>query len=362
MSIAFTPERWAQVRANYGKWWAGESARPMLHVTSCREPDRAPSNLPARGFMPQYGLDVDPEAIVDAIDYQLSCTEFLADAFPTFWVNYGAGVLAAYCGCELHADDATVWFHPPRELSACDLHMRFDPRNRWFRQTCDVARVAAARWRGSVMVGMTDLGGASDVVSSFLTGERMLLELYDNPDEIKRLAWETHALWWHTFQEIDREIRSSNPGYSCWTPLFSETPYYMLQSDFCYMIGPAMFDTFVKPELIASCRRMPHAFYHLDGVGELPHLDSLLSIAELKGIQWVQGDGKGGPMQWLDVYRRILDAGKLLQITGGSLQESLAAVDVLAGEKWNVGRIFIVSGAGDAMARRALEAFLRRAP
>ena len=172
----------------------------------------------------------------------------------------------------------------------------------------------------------------------------------------------TQALWWHAYRGIDQNLRACNRGYSAWTPIFSETPYYMLQSDFCYMIGPEMFDTFVRPELVASCRQLPHAFYHLDGVGELPHLDSLLAIPELKGIQWIPGDGRGGPMQWLDVYRRILDAGKLLQITGGSLQESLAAVDVLAGEKWNVGRIFIVSGAGDAMARRALEAFLRRAP
>jgi 5-methyltetrahydrofolate--homocysteine methyltransferase len=362
MSIAFTPERWEQVRAKYGRWWDGASDRPMLHVTARREPDRSPSRLAAKDFLSQHGLDVDPEDIADAHDFHLSCTEFLADAFPNAWLNFGAGVLAAYCGCQLQCDAHTTWFFPRREVAARDLHMAFDPENRWFRRTRDLARAFANRWRGGVMVGMTDLGGASDVASSFLTGERMLLDLYDAPGEIQRLMWETHALWWHAFREIDRECRASNPGYSCWTPIFSEKPYYMLQSDFCYMIGPEMFDTFVRPELVASCRQLPNSFYHLDGVGELPHLDSLLAIAELKGIQWVQGDGKGGPMQWLDVYRRILDAGKLLQITGGSLQEKLAAVDVLAGEKRNAGRIFITGCADDAGARRALEAFLQRSP
>ena len=360
MSIAFTPERWEQVRANYAKWWAGESERPMLYATARREPDRAPSKLPSRGFVPQYGLDVDAEAIIDAKDYGLACTEFLADAYPAFWLNFGAGVLAAYCGCELFSDDTTTWFLPRRETSARDLHMAFDPDNRWFRRTRDVARAAAARWRGQVQVGMADLGGASDVVSSFLTGERMLLELYDDPDEIKRLMWEAHAFWWHAFQEIDKEIRSSNPGYSCWTSIFSEKPYYMLQSDFCYMIGPEMFDTFIKPELIASCRRLPNAFYHLDGVGELPHLDSLLSIPELKGIQWIQGAGKPGPMHWLDVYRRILDAGKHLQITGGTLPEELAAIEMLAKENRAVGRIYLSCGVNDAIERRTLDTFLKR--
>ena len=360
MSIAFTPERWEQVRANYARWWAGESERPMLHVTARREPDRAPSLLPAKGFLTHYGLDVDPDEIVDAWDYQLSGTEFLADGYPGVWLNFGAGVLAAYCGCELRSDESTTWFFPRRKAPARDLHMAFDPENRWFRQTCAVARAGAERWRGDAMVNMADLGGASDVVSSFLTGERMLMDLYDDPEEIKRLMWETHTLWWHAFREIDRQFRTCSRGYSCWTPLFSEKPYYMLQSDFCYMIGPEMFDAFIKPELVASCRRLPHAFYHLDGIGELPHLDSLLAIPELKGIQWVQGAGKPGPMEWLDIYRRILDAGKHLQITGGTLQESLAAVDVLAKEKRNVGRIFIGGWTSDAIARRELDVFLRR--
>ena len=360
MSIAFTPERWEQVRTNYARWWAGESARPMLHVTARREPDRAPSRLPYRWFLSHYGLDVDPEAIVDAHDYKLAGTEFLADAFPSLWLNFGAGVLAAYCGCELRSDENTSWFFPRRECSARDLHMAFDPENRWLRQTCDVARTCSERWRGDVMVGMTDLGGASDVVSSFLTGERMLMDLYDEPEEIKRLMWETNTLWWHAFREIDKQFRTGNRAYTCWTPMFSEQPYYMLQSDFCYMIGPEMFDTFIKPELVANCRQLPHAFYHLDGIGELPHLDSLLAIPELKGIQWIQGDGKGGPVQWLDVYRRILDAGKHLQIACGPLAECLAAVDVLAKEKRNVGRIFIWSGAHEASSRSSLDAFLRR--
>jgi len=151
-----------------------------------------------------------------------------------------------------------------------------------------------------------------------------------------------------------------NRGYSYWTPIFSEKPYGMLQSDFCYMIGPEMFDTFIKPELVASFRQLPHAFYHLDGVGQLPHLDSLLAIPELKGIQWVQGEGKGSPLEWLDVYRRILDAGKLLQITYGTLQQKLAAVETLAREKRPVGRIYIAEEVKGDNDRRDLDAFLRR--
>jgi hypothetical protein len=37
---------------------------------------------------------------------------------------------------------------------------------------------------------------------------------------------------------------------------------------------------------------LPRTFYHLDGIGQLHHLDLVLSIAELDGVQWVPGDGK----------------------------------------------------------------------
>ena len=57
------------------------------------------------------------------------------------------------------------------------------------------------------------------------------------------------------------------------------------------MISPAMFERFVMPDLVACCDHLDHGFYHLDGKGEIPHLDLLLSIPRLRGIQWIPGDG-----------------------------------------------------------------------
>ena len=72
----------------------------------------------------------------------------------------------------------------------------------------------------------------------------------------------------------------------------------MLQCDFCYMIGPEQFKKFVLPELAVSCKKLTNPFYHLDGPGQLPHLDYLLSIPELKGIQCVPGDGSPHDGPW----------------------------------------------------------------
>ena len=76
----------------------------------------------------------------------------------------------------------------------------------------------------------------------------------------------------------------------------------------------AMFDEFVLPELAESCRKLDRTIYHLDGVGELNHLDSLLTIKELNAIQWVPGAGQPGRDKWPEVQKKIIDGGKNIQV------------------------------------------------
>ena len=88
----------------------------------------------------------------------------------------------------------------------------------------------------------------------------------------------------------------------------------MLQSDFAYMISPQMFERFVMPDIAACCDSLDHGFYHLDGKGQIRHLDLLLSLERLRGIQWVSGYGQPPPEEWLPLLRRIRDGGKLHQL------------------------------------------------
>ena len=95
----------------------------------------------------------------------------------------------------------------------------------------------------------------------------------------------------------------------------------MMQCDFGYMISPDMFGEFVQPELEATCTKLPRSFYHLDGNGQLSHLDLLLSIEPLAGIQWVPSkDGDLESERWPDVARSVYAAGKKVQIFRGGFE------------------------------------------
>ena len=88
----------------------------------------------------------------------------------------------------------------------------------------------------------------------------------------------------------------------------------MLQSDFSYMISPAMFERFVLPDLERCCVALDYPFYHMDGKGQVRHLEHLLSLKRLRGIQWQPGAGTPSAHQWLPLLKRIRDAGKLCQV------------------------------------------------
>lgn len=317
MPTNFSAERWDKIKDDSRLWWEGKLGRPLIHMpTGGRDPGRPESRLKGVNFDVLYDLTISPADIVDRWDYELSGLEFYGDSFPTVWLNFGPGVLAACIGGVPKPAADTVWFFPEKEQELAELRLRYDPENVWFKRIKDICRAAVDRWQGQVQVGMTDLGGGLDIVSTFRPGEQLLMDLHDCPEEVKRQTWEAHRLWWRHFEEINAILQPANPGYTAWAQIFSETPYYMLQCDFCYMIGPDMFDEFVKPELEASCKRLGNAFYHLDGVGQLLHLDSLLTIKELKGIQWVPGTGGPSMVEWPEVYRKIRKAGKLIQMWG----------------------------------------------
>ncbi|MHB0998273.1 MAG: uroporphyrinogen decarboxylase/cobalamine-independent methonine synthase family protein [Armatimonadota bacterium] len=316
MPINFTKSDWERTKENYKKWWDGELGRPLFFTpVPCRDPGRPEPSTPNLFFQSHHDFSVKAEDIVDRLDYNLSSVEFMGDSFPFACPYFGAGVAAAFMGADVINGSGTTWFHPKEIKELADLEIRYDPDNMWYNRVKAVCTAAQNRWEGNVQLGMTDLGGNLDILSTFRPSERLLFDLYDFPEVVKQKSWELFDLWFRYYDELSKAV-PSNPGYCGWESIFSEEPSYMLQSDFCYMISPEMFDEFVKPELAACCERLPNAFYHLDGPGELPHLDSLLSIEKLKGIQWMPGSGVPDFKYWPEVYRKIRDAGKHIQVYG----------------------------------------------
>ncbi len=314
MAIDFSMERWQPVKDVHRKWWAGELGRPLVYGLGSKEPHRPPAKLKNFG-QACWDFSLPAADVIDIADYDLCRQTFLYDAFPHVNMHvFGPGVAAAFMGAQAKVAPDTVWFFPPKDQPISEVHLEYNPDHPILQRIKNICSAAGERWGGLVQTSMTDLGGNLDIVSTFRPGEQLLLDLCDHPAEVQRVLWEASECWHKYYADINAALQPTNPGYTGWDGHFSLAPYYILQCDFAYMISPEMFDDFVAPELTATCKRIDHTIYHLDGVGQLPHLDTLLAIDELDGIQWVPGTGQPYGLEWLDVYCRVLEAGKKIQV------------------------------------------------
>jgi hypothetical protein len=107
---------------------------------------------------------------------------------------------------------------------------------------------------------------------------------------------------------------------------------YPVSCDFICMISPKMFQDAILPSLYAEIQWLDHSIYHLDGPGALRHLDALLDLPELDGIQWVFGAGNEPARKWIDVYKRIQAAGKCIQLLGTDIADTVAVCEHLRPE------------------------------
>ena len=331
MPIHFSPERLDRVIDAHRRWWNGTLDRPLVSVTipdAYDVPRCAPAPLLSQKTCTDFSWT--PEQVIDAIDEQLSRCEFAGDAFP--FINFdafGPGVLAAFCGAKLDNSSGSVWFWPDEERELADIHVAYDPQNKWAMRIKDIYRAGLKKWNGLVVMGMPDLGGVMDVAATFRGSENLLMDLYDDPDEVKRLCREIQDAWYAAYEDL-AQVLAPQRAFSHWSGLVSREPSYITQCDFSYMIGNPMFKEFVLDTLAEDTQRLPYTIYHLDGIGQLNHLDDILALEKLSAVQWVYGDGQPSAVHWLDVYRKIQAAGKGMMICG-SAKDYLEVLEKLHG-------------------------------
>jgi len=310
--LNFTPKDWERIKRDWTAWWHHDIDRPMVVVDVYE--------WHGTYFIPQLGSwdaakDIYPiDKILDYYQKALENVRFYSDSWPRWWPNFGAGIVAGFLGARVSNDENTVWFQPTATQDIMDIRPRYDPDNFWWRWVKETTRAAVDRWGDQITVATTDLGGNLDILASLRGTQNLLMDLYDVPEEVDRLVAVINQLWLRYHDELFEIIHTADNGTTSWAPMWCPGRYYMLQSDFCYMVSPDMFERFVLPDLEACCNHLDYGFYHLDGKGQIPHLEMMLGIENLRGIQWIPGDGAPPPEQWLPLLKRIRDGGKLCQV------------------------------------------------
>lgn len=307
-------EKYKTVLAAYEDFWDRKNKRrPILNMTYRLEGAtsyRAPTTLEEKW------LDVDYK--YNSHKHRVANTGYIAEGIPMRFTNFGPGCLSACIGGGFELGRDTIWFDRTQVIEDWESlpRIEFDEKSPlWQYVIKEQARYAADP---DVHFSITDIGGIMDVIASLRGTENLLYDLYDYPDEVKEFSTRVRLLWDEAFEQQLKTVREANQPYNNWMNIPSSKPWYPIQCDFCYMISPSQFEQFVLPDVKYQADSMDRSIYHLDGEGEIRHLDMLLDIPSLSGIQWTAGDGNA-PLydeKWFGLYKKIQDKKKNLVLLG----------------------------------------------
>jgi hypothetical protein len=303
-------------QARMDAWWHHDVLdRPVVQITAPRaEPVVDP--VPEPEPQTQAALIewfTDPARVIPRNQRRLANTYFGGEAFPVmFPVSIGmVAITAAYLGCPYEIIDThTAWAHPIVDEWAERPTFAFDPENVWWQRSERLLKAAVAANDG-YFIGNPDFNGPTEILARVRGTEELALDFYDAPSQIKPALAEINQAWYDLWQAATA-ISHQAGGYFFMMRMWSDRPAVDLQSDFSCMMSEAMFDDYFLPFIAQQTEWVDRTIYHLDGPGAIRHLDSLLDLPDLDGIQWVPGAGADPAPAWIPLLQRIQEAGKLV--------------------------------------------------
>ncbi|MEP0766574.1 MAG: trimethylamine corrinoid protein 2 [Fimbriimonadia bacterium] len=295
-------------------WWEGAILdRPAVQV---RAPKPRQVTAPESRHASLRERWMDAEYAVRCAEAWVASTYWCGETLPTFVPNLGPELLAAAYGAELEFGEDTSWSVPVlRDWDGLD-RLSFNQFNPYIQKILEMTRLGLDVGRGKFLVGITDLHPGADLAASLRDPQQLCVDLVEAPEHVHQLMdrirpafYEMYGLQETILKEAGQEIAVS------WHPLFARGRYYIPSADFSCMVSERMFRDFFLQEIVEEVEWLDRSVYHLDGPGALHLLDAILEIPKLDALEFVYGAGNGPASKWMDVYRRVLAAGKNIHIS-----------------------------------------------
>ena len=199
----------------------------------------------------------------------------------------------------------------------------FSPENPWRLKYLEFAAALKDRYGDRLPVGQPILRGVSDMISALRGASRMVLDLYDHPEDFERLARLCSNLM---ISLVHQQQAISGPfagGYiveqlSLWAP----ERILRMQEDASALFSPNLYTRYLQTEDERQALAFPYSVIHLHS-SSLFLLDRILRIESLKCIQINKDAGDVKISEMLPFLKMVQPRGKMLLIRGKLDQEDL---------------------------------------
>lgn len=305
---------WEKSKARLEAFWQGElldrccisvkafdkNAKPLPNKMDLSEADR-------------IAWWTDPEAIITRNRYTMEHTYYGGDSFPAIFINLGAAGHAGFFKGERHYLEDSVWFFPSLEDPN---QLEFDESGFLYQKTLEHARAFAEDSRGDYLVSMPDCTGNADALSHLMGPENLMVAMIEDPKGVKSALKKIDAAYHRVMKQVWEIVKGVNGGGGVvdWLGTYAPGFHAQMQCDMSVMISNPAFREFIMPELRSQCELLDYPLYHFDGIEQIRHLDDLLSIPNLRAIQWTQVAGQPPATDYIPELQKIQRAGKRLII------------------------------------------------
>jgi hypothetical protein len=297
-----------EIRDRLTAWWNFEEQEHPCIIGTVRD-----GPLPDTDDLERFWAD--EEFVIERKMAEIAATTYYGQAVPYHYVDQGSSAMAGVLGCPMQAiDKETVW--AGEFLGSADdvLDVLFDPQAPLYQRIRRITAESCRRAHGHHMVAPFALEGMTDLMAALYGIENFLMDTIGEPEAVARAMEHLKLQWIAAWEDIQSAIDTGNPGGIGWVGIWAPGTTFPLQEDVSYNLSPAAFRSLCIPHIRDQIAAIEYPFFHVDGVGMIPHLDPLLEIPGLKAIQWQPGAGKEDLARWHDLLRHILDAGKALQV------------------------------------------------
>lgn len=306
MELEFKPD-FFKAKENWRRMWDGTLDRPILLITFPK-PNCETVDKPAWGAAINSSFDM----ICDQVLRWAETHIFYADSIPFHTPSLIIGLYEALAGAEIEIIQES-WGTDTRVVPFLEDLDSFEGRLRresqWWEKWVSLLETMKCKLGGRIIFGEGFPGGNLDQLSALRGTTKFMYDFYDNPTGVHHVMSEMQNIFDEFHEENKSLMEYEKYGSITRHGFYSDKITGVPQSDAAFSISKEHFDEFGLPYLKREIARLNDIEYHLDGKGNLTHLDSICGIQDIGVIQWVPGTGTA-ETDWTPLFRDITSRGK----------------------------------------------------
>ena len=259
--------------------------------------------------------DVPIDLFLQDVDALWQAYNELDDDYPfSMGAFYGVPWMEAIMGCPVFFSGTNMYSRPCLQDWQDYTWQRPTLENPWAQKLLEFLDALVKHAGGRFACGPTLMRGPADICSAMRGGTELALDLYDHPDNVRRLAALAADVWIEVGKAQLALVPESDNGYMvgcaglrCWMPQKG----IWLQDDAISLLSPRFYRELFLPQVRRIAAEFPAIAFHLHGNALWP-VDLILSVDGIDVLELNYDAGVCNLGEVIEAWKKVQRHGKPL--------------------------------------------------